>query len=184
MVEQLLCKCLKTFYHSDKLCVLSLLPVVVIHHNVIVNGSVDETLVTWSSTPTSQINLLHYWRWCSGLVCYVWCVVPQTNCLDVMFVLNLQIVTLKMKLKTTSGLTNLVTHHLEHHTQLNEKKHQLWCTVRILNFVVYEISWISWYASDPRKFHRTIVETHVAPSAYTKFNTLILSNYENFTHKI
>ena len=88
-----------------------------------------------------------------------------------------------MKTKT-SALTDLVTCHLEHHTQLNEKQHQLWCTVRILNFVVYEISWISWYASDPQKFHKTILETHVASSAYTKFSILVLSNHENFTHKI
>ena len=65
-------------------------------------------------------------------------------------------------------------------TQLNAK-----CTtLRVLNFVVYKISWISWYASDPRKFHKTILETHVAPPAYTKFNTLTLSNHENFTHEI
>ena len=31
-------------------------------------------------------------------------------------------------------------------------------TVRILNFMVYKISWISWYASDLRKFHKTILE--------------------------
>ena len=57
-------------------------------------------------------------------------------------------------------------------------------TVRILNFMVYKILWISWYASDARKFHKTILETHVAPPAYMKFNTLALSNHKIFTHEI
>ena len=32
-------------------------------------------------------------------------------------------------------------------------------TVHVLNFMVYKILWILWYASDPRKFHKTILET-------------------------
>ena len=33
--------------------------------------------------------------------------------------------------------------------------------MRVLNFMVYKISWISLYASDSWKFHKTILETHV-----------------------
>ena len=48
-------------------------------------------------------------------------------------------------------------------------------TIRVLNLVVYKISWISWYASDPQKFHKTILETHIDSTMKiipTKFNTL------------
>ena len=51
------------------------------------------------------------------------------------------------------------------HVQLGE------VTIRVLNFVVYKISWILWYASDPQKFYKTILETHIAPPAYMKYNT-------------
>ena len=46
--------------------------------------------------------------------------------------------------------------------------------------IKFQSLWISWYASDPQKFHKI----HVAPPAYTKFNTLTLSNHENLTHEI
>ena len=43
-------------------------------------------------------------------------------------------------------------------------------TFHILNFMVYKISW---YVSDPQKFHKTILETHIDSTTKiipTKFN--------------
>ena len=48
-------------------------------------------------------------------------------------------------------------------------------TAHVLNFMVYNILWISWYAYDARKLiHKTILETHVALITTHSLNVILL----------